>query len=145
MALPLHLQLVLALSLLRLVASRAMKSPKSAKGTALIALFVWLTVLSAASMYSYEKWIHYKAKYDNQSVVKLVDSLMPVLNNYYRTECYANAGVVAASLSLNDLKTAGYIQSTFPSPIKGTLELQIDTSTTYAQLLIIMERSEDIF
>ena len=100
---------------------------------------MWLSILSYAVTYSYQKWVYYKIKHENQSVVKLVDTLMPVLNNYYRTECYANAGVVAASLTLTDLKTAGYIQSTFPSPIKGTLELQIDTATPYTEFNIIVD------
>jgi hypothetical protein len=105
-------------------------------GFSSITLLFVLSLSASALIYSYKNFIKYQNTYINRSVVKYVDSSMLVLKNYYKTECYTNNGIVAASLSLNDLRDAGYIQTNYPTPQKGTIAFLIDDSFTFAQLSI---------
>ena len=135
----LHLPLVLAQSLLLSVVNIPLKKSSSVAGFSLVTLCVLLSLTTSASIYLYKKFVYYSEISDNRSVVKYIDRLLPILNTYYTTECYANNGLVAASLSLDDLKTAGYIPDNYPSPIKGNLELQIDKSTQFTRLIAVIK------
>ena len=109
---------------------------KSVRGFSSLTLLVVLSIGASMMIYIHKQYLAHQNTYMNNAVVKYVDSLMLVLANYYKTECYTNNGVVADSVTLTDLKSAGYINSNYPLPKKGTITFIIDDSSTYAKLLI---------
>ena len=108
---------------------------KSVRGFSSLTLLVVLSIGASMVIYIHKQYLAHQNTYMNNAVVKYVDSLMVVLASYYKTECYTNNGVVADSVTLDDLNSAGYINSNY-LPKKGTITLLIDDSSTYAKLLI---------
>ncbi len=114
---------------------------KRGKGFALLPLLVFLSMGITGAIYLQKQYQWRQAIQLNKQTVQYVEYLMPVLYTHFKTECYANFGIVAASFDLQDLIDADYLSNTYPSEPQGTMTFSYDRTgvVTYINVSFVFD------
>jgi Tfp pilus assembly protein PilE len=101
---------------------------KTVNGFTLFAVLVVLILTSITIIASMKSYAHYKRGERYKAVGEFATNIMPTLKSYYETECYFNGGTISPTITLEQLKSDGYLIDSYSDTPMGASLLRIDQS-----------------
>lgn len=113
-------------------------SIRTAKGFSLFAVVSFLLFSSIAAISVQKAYAHYSWLKRLHSVGSYVETIFPIVNSYYKTECYVNGGIPPSTLTFTNLVDKGYLSSGYPTPDLGVITFEIDNTSGTTKFVAVM-------